>query len=232
MLVMQTVDLTVCIFIYMIMAIFSPEIFLEILSYYEFNDFKELRKISMINRLFYRLVQMLVFRFTIISENNLCHNPTPQIKYKLARNGTEILLTEQRYINIESIYYNWKSLEHTKTSYGNGYYKAFKIIEHEYILPKNIFYNKYFKYLYCVAYNSSKFEVIHIISNRSFMIDNSKNGGLNFFKLGVLGEDWHHCHKLIFFFTEFLFKKLILMKYLKEKKKNVRKLYNELWQFG
>ncbi|CAG8751613.1 24749_t:CDS:2 [Cetraspora pellucida] len=124
-----------------------------------------------------------------------------------------------------------ESLQTQEISYGSSYYKAHSRFTIEYIIPKNIFYKRYYKFPYFIENinNKTVFEVKSIFNfNKKFIIDYDI-GSLNFWKLGEINEDWVHCHDLSYHFTELVLKKLLLFKYLKNKHNKIRDIYNNLF---
>ncbi|CAG8478208.1 11661_t:CDS:2 [Scutellospora calospora] len=77
-----------------------------------------------------------------------------------------------------------------------------------------------------------KIEVFHVMSNKKYLIDSERGCcGLNFWNLGKIDDDWHHCHDLSYHFTEFILKKLLIFKYLKEKNSKIKEIYEDLFKW-
>ncbi|CAG8479795.1 9941_t:CDS:2, partial [Scutellospora calospora] len=76
-----------------------------------------------------------------------------------------------------------------------------------------------------------KIEVFHVFSSKKYLIDNEKGCcRWNFWKLGSIDDDWHHCHDLSYHFTKFILKKLLMFKYLKEKNNKIKEIYEDLFK--
>ncbi|CAG8747764.1 14296_t:CDS:1 [Cetraspora pellucida] len=214
---------------------FSTEIYCIILENYDFDDnfnnFKEIRKLSSVCKLFNDIIEKLLIKVYLIDEDNMKYNPEPTHTYFFIENNTKNKISYKRFKNIRSIYYSWQSLQTQKISYGSSFYKARSRFTIEYIIPKNIFYERYYKFPYFIENinNKTVFEIKSIFGfNKKFVIDYDI-GLLDFWKLGELDKDWVHCHDLSYHFTELILKKLLLFKYLKNKYNKIRNIYNNLF---
>src|SRR5438876_11593526 len=127
------------------MSKFSSEILCSILDQYKFENFKDMRKILLICKLFYFHTQKLFVKI-IVKRDEFNKNTGVTLIYEDKKFTKEIKISELRYYNVRSILYNWKALDLTKRSLGNGYYKYFCINEMHYIVYKNLLYQRYFKF--------------------------------------------------------------------------------------
>jgi len=217
------------------MSKFSNEILCVILDHYEFESFQDMRKISLICKLFYAHMQRIVMK-VIIKYDEFKTPMRFTLNYEDKKIGIskEIKISELRYSNIKSIFYNWRALHVVKTSLGSSYYRYFNLIEMHYIVHRNLFYKRYFKFIYVLlnVNDDEKFDVFNIITGRKYVIDDKRGCcGLSFFKLGKLGVDWKHCHDLKFYFNDLILQKLLLFKYLKSKNEDILFDYEYLFEW-
>ena len=212
----------------LLMSKFSNEILYMILDNYEFKNFKDMRKMSLICKLFYVYIQKIIVKVIIKYDK---YNNTG---FLLIYNDKEVKISESRYYNIQSIFYNWRALHLTKISLDNAYYKSYSIDEIHYVVCKNCYYQKYFKFIYMIdVCDREELNILNIITGKKICIDNMysrRRKMLNFYGLGKLGVDFVRCQDLKYYCNDLILRKLLLFKYLKNKSLNISNIYDNLFK--
>ncbi|CAG8672752.1 7733_t:CDS:2, partial [Racocetra persica] len=107
----------------------------KVLGNYNYNNFKEYRKLAFISKDFFIASKNVLITLYLIDIDDICYNPRPTHKYYIEYNVTKNLILNDRFSNIRSIYYNWSSLTTTAVSHSKRFYPA---ITNEYFYKKLI----------------------------------------------------------------------------------------------
>jgi len=223
--------------IFVLRLVFERQ-FLSCVTIYPYNIFPSIRKLLILNKNCFRTIMNMLSFFSIFEEIR-----DEKKRFYLEIEGNKKEINEDRYRNIKSVFYNWSILHEIKTDieekYDISYFPEYDnnskgnfLVSRKSYLVLSIDYEKNFdrfSYMIRNINNNRIFEVYHVKTGRKFVIDKERGTrSLSLWNLGKLEYDWHHCHDLSYHFTEFIMKKLLLIRSLRKNERFKEKI-NEIY---